>query len=225
MDEISIHALLTESDNQARLPCIPAELFQSTLSSRRATGIVYPDSAGPSLFQSTLSSRRATGLLTDAHPDENLFQSTLSSRRATDAPLWPGRWHPISIHALLTESDLGVRQRPEAVPQFQSTLSSRRATEKTSPLSLTVIFQSTLSSRRATGGSSLVPTAKTFQSTLSSRRATCPTVWKPAISAAFQSTLSSRRATGRFRSAPLAGRYFNPRSPHGERHASILRPA
>ena len=57
---ISIHALLTESDGWLAARSTSLMVFQSTLSSRRATGIVYPDSAGPSLFQSTLSSRRAT---------------------------------------------------------------------------------------------------------------------------------------------------------------------
>ena len=56
-----------------------------------------------------------------------------------------------------------------------------------------------------------------FQSTLSSRRATPDTLSSSRVEKKFQSTLSSRRATGRFRSVPLEGRYFNPRSPHGER--------
>ncbi len=82
-EDISIHALLAESDAYAEAGKDAAEVFQSTLSLRRATplgakvqhglaisihallaesdGIVYPDGAGPSLFQSTLSLRRATG--------------------------------------------------------------------------------------------------------------------------------------------------------------------
>ena len=58
------------------------------------------------VFQSTLSSRRATQPRC-ASCGERGFQSTLSSRRATAVsgarPVVP---HQISIHALLTESDL-----------------------------------------------------------------------------------------------------------------------
>ena len=82
--QISIHALLTESDitrhhlNFAQTISIHALLTESD-------GIVYPDGAGPSLFQSTLSSRRATRIV----------------RR-------DGTRGVISIHALLTESDYAV---------------------------------------------------------------------------------------------------------------------
>ena len=57
-----------------------------------------------------------------------IFQSTLSSRRATDYGLEDGREFSISIHALLTESDIWEPACGDGHIVFQSTLSSRRAT-------------------------------------------------------------------------------------------------
>ena len=56
------------------------------------------------------------------------FQSTLSSRRATSTRQRERRTHGISIHALLTESDMLYIQAVRGGALFQSTLSSRRAT-------------------------------------------------------------------------------------------------
>ena len=79
--EISIHALLTESDRAWPTPTWATLSFLSTLSLRRAT----------------------TDLVMCSSPAS--FLSTLSLRRATDHPwAFPRRWL-ISIHALLTESD------------------------------------------------------------------------------------------------------------------------
>ena len=170
--DISIHALLAESDRGPPRSLMRLNPFLSTLSLRRATNVAcgdwhklryfYPRSpcgerlkpccpAGPGMpFLSTLSLRRATRPAT--RPAQNLlnfyprspcgerqcpsrkmgrllpFLSTLSLRRATIQPhQGPGR-PPISIHALLAESD------PDAMPlttsplPFLSTLSLRRAT-------------------------------------------------------------------------------------------------
>ena len=213
---ISIHALLTESDAHSATREITCEKFQSTLSSRRATlprntvlsWMNYfnprsphgerPDTLSSSRvekkFQSTLSSRRAT------HPDSapgvgELFQSTLSSRRATGYGLVVDVDSNISIHALLTESDA-----------IDSPTDSCK-----------LLFQSTLSSRRATFSSRATTTPEEFQSTLSSRRATVSASSRLSILILFQSTLSSRRATGERAGRDFIQRYFNPRSPHGER--------
>ena len=126
-DEISIHALLAESDAAGCAGCA-ADIFLSTLSLRRATAAAI--AAGVLLYQflSTLSLRRATAKLAWEGKGE-LFLSTLSLRRATcikfflcavhSAYFYPrspcgerlphqqgikGRQH-ISIHALLAESD------------------------------------------------------------------------------------------------------------------------
>ena len=79
--EISIHALLTESDDRR-----------------------FYFSAFDLVFQSTLSSRRATRSIC-ALQVWNRFQSTLSSRRATPTEDTSSTETEISIHALLTESD------------------------------------------------------------------------------------------------------------------------
>ena len=124
-------------------------------------------------FQSTLSMRRATGVIR-AITVVQRFQSTLSMRRATYAAMLAVWTCQISIHALHEESDCseGFRSDNSAISihalheesdstdydaltqaqQFQSTLSMRRATWATSPVTpRTRTFQSTLSMRRATG--------------------------------------------------------------------------
>ena len=65
--------------------------------------------------------------------------------------------------------------------------------------------------------------ATRFQSTLSLRRATRRVYPKLASCCRFQSTLSLRRATTSLFSLPTRFRYFNPRSPCGER-PGIRRP-
>ena len=79
---ISIHALLAESDQVPPLAAPPAKQFLSTLSLRRATVSI------------ALNACCRHG-----------FLSTLSLRRATHEALHRGRLLPISIHALLAESD------------------------------------------------------------------------------------------------------------------------
>ena len=151
----------------------------------------------------------------------NIFQSTLSSRRATSGslllPLWmwyfnPRSPHgerrvhalcdftvfPISIHALLTESDpedLGpYMPNPDFNPRsphgerqshsvhhfcagrFQSTLSSRRATagaRSVRPVVYLISIHALLTESDRRNSDFRVP-SRLFQSTLSSRRATAP---------------------------------------------------
>ena len=125
-DNISIHALLAESDTPTLESLTPTQTFLSTLSLRRATRPVsalysvnryfYPRSpCGERLgtlrtvsvkktFLSTLSLRRATReqiLVQSAL----LFLSTLSLRRATYLEESESKPQSISIHALLAESD------------------------------------------------------------------------------------------------------------------------
>ena len=57
------------------------------------------------------------------------FQSTLSLRRATRSNGEAEFHHHISIHALLTESDVKKKTYRSSVFVFQSTLSLRRATK------------------------------------------------------------------------------------------------
>ncbi len=155
-------------------------------------------------------------------PDYNAngksFQSTLSSRRATLVNwIWDSRgW--ISIHALLTESDLyagysglhktnfnprsphGERLRSTVPCQSSFFISIHALLTESDQVVLYIgqqrfRFQSTLSSRRATWDSrGWEVWSSSFQSTLSSRRATIIIRIAPRV-LVFQSTLSSRRAT------------------------------
>ena len=79
-----------------------------------------------------------------------LFLSTLSLRRATPALHNILKLLPISIHALLTESDRNDFRRVSSSQEFLSTLSLRRATASHTNLPGKIIFLSTLSLRRAT---------------------------------------------------------------------------
>ena len=78
---ISIHALLAESDGGSGVGSWPRVIFLSTLSLRRATGLIF--------FFCRVS----------------LFLSTLSLRRATKITITVDDGTLISIHALLAESD------------------------------------------------------------------------------------------------------------------------
>ena len=104
--EISIHALLAESDSISPSRRQAAARFQSTLSLRRAT-LLSLRRAAVGRFQSTLSLRRATP---PAYPPSS-WQSYFNPRspcgeRPGRVLLGPHR-QDISIHALLAESDPG----------------------------------------------------------------------------------------------------------------------
>ena len=125
-ENISIHALLAESDAHSKQISCGCIKFLSTLSLRRATpskthttalrSNFYPRSpcgerpwpAGPqeeiNIFLSTLSLRRAT-ISGPRTCKGKLFLSTLSLRRATLYVNMPCAFDIISIHALLAESD------------------------------------------------------------------------------------------------------------------------
>ena len=103
-NNISIHALLAESDLGNVAVELPMWKFLSTLSLRRAT---------------RLSCRRL---------HSNAFLSTLSLRRATSLFCVGFCLGAISIHALLAESDKGTCNLLDAHRVFLSTLSLRRAT-------------------------------------------------------------------------------------------------
>ena len=146
---ISIHALLAESDTtrHCSLRCITK--FLSTLSLRRATRFgfgkrkldphFYPRSpcgerpekwqinVEECAFLSTLSLRRATRLQA-LRPRVRRFLSTLSLRRATWSVNNPPSSYTISIHALLAESDFIFLLPLVLISLFLSTLSLRRAT-------------------------------------------------------------------------------------------------
>ena len=191
-------------------------IFQSTLSVRRATGVVYAVDAGDcisihalrkesdrrvlvdapigALFQSTLSVRRATELSAASYAHDAVFQSTLSVRRATDDD-------PSSELPRVFQSTLSVRRatapapRENAKEKFQSTLSVRRATlNLDARLQFESISIHALRKESDRDGMRVERAGVEFQSTLSVRRATSLSGWSGRLDL-FQSTLSVRRAT------------------------------
>ena len=171
--EISIHALLAESDFEAGRAGMQAALFLSTLSLRRATS-TSAKRWMPTEFLSTLSLRRATGRFAK-RGGKAVFLSTLSLRRATNTgqPVrgLPSYFYPrspcgerrlsmsaaplarrISIHALLAESDI---QPQAAVLVAAISIHALLAESDLDVVSTTdqgIVFLSTLSLRRATRG-------------------------------------------------------------------------
>ena len=125
--DISIHALLAESDICAFWTALSRPLFLSTLSLRRATIISKTDRCTTIPFLSTLSLRRATRFYHETPARRRYFYprspcgerrssnfgktsiptflSTLSLRRATVGTSQVFQRIAISIHALLAESD------------------------------------------------------------------------------------------------------------------------
>ena len=128
----------------------------------------------------------------------------------------------ISIHALLTESDVSVLILGYSGSGFQSTLSLRRATLIVQILKIRdVLFQSTLSLRRATfpeSGSQLAKTisihALLAESDLDQQH--CAAV-RQVISIHALLAESDRNAARRHSDSD----YFNPRSPCGERLSRV----
>ena len=171
------------------------KIFQSTLSSRRATAAATPAAAAPSNFNPR--SPHGERLMVSAYWRMCCgFQSTLSSRRATRFLRQLPQQERISIHALLTESDVAGLPVGLFPGEFQSTLSSRRATLNNSArLRSEATFQSTLSSRRATvvSGPPLRAAAISIHALLTESDAVTP--YLKLNKRIFQSTLSSRRAT------------------------------
>ena len=147
--QISIHALLAESDGWSRWPNL------------------------------TLSAISIHALLaeSDVHRCADVVCAAISIHALlAESDLIRGfvaAQFIISIHALLAESDHLLRQGARRVRGFLSTLSLRRATFDTVLSIAGEKFLSTLSLRRATTGPAKSPsTAPTFLSTLSLRRAT-----------------------------------------------------
>ncbi len=152
--------------------CRLCNQFQSTLSMRRATSIVYIVRAQCGEFQSTLSMRRATIRQEMDSTNTNISIHALHEEsdiiRIVAVVLLKISIHAlheesdyssamtnvlrriISIHALHEESDRLAVGGTCYAAAFQSTLSMRRATNWNARHSNDVVFQSTLSMRRAT---------------------------------------------------------------------------
>ena len=149
ISNISIHALLAESDFRAVTVPDNGLAFLSTLSLRRATP--SPDAQLKKLHnfypRSPCGERQnSQGLLALF----TQFLSTLSLRRATKSRVFFAAFAAISIHALLAESDFSRTAFKTFSKIFLSTLSLRRATNPEKRCKRTTVFLSTLSLRRAT---------------------------------------------------------------------------
>ena len=105
--DISIHALLAESDTPRLSRVVPTPIFLSTLSLRRATGL----GRGPERGYVHFYPRSPCGERLFTHFRNKVpcrFLSTLSLRRATLVPHQQKCSDGISIHALLAESDINT---------------------------------------------------------------------------------------------------------------------
>ena len=237
-DDISIHALLAESDiQQASATPITAHFYPRSPCGERPGGQRIQHVDGADFYPRSPCGERP--LLSFFHLPAYPFLSTLSLRRATALPYALKTEFEISIHALLAESDQMFRFHFTSSDKFLSTLSLRRAT--------TALRQGLqgddISIHALLAESDRVPVRcwrldryfyprspcgerrfalrvcvafAQFLSTLSlrratsSRRASCSSV-------EFLSTLSLRRATRCLYTARAAAWHFYPRSPCGER--------
>ena len=118
VSDISIHALLAESDMAATMAALIRYIFLSTLSLRRATTIPQTSLVVIGTFLSTLSLRRATCLRPPRLGPLDISIHALLAE--SDLCLRPPRLGPldISIHALLAESDGPDRQRAGSGEDF-----------------------------------------------------------------------------------------------------------
>ena len=194
-------------------------------------------------FQSTLPARGATFAIFC-----KLFAQRISihaPRTGSDLRGWKRKFlQRISIHAPRTGSDgadalaawlggyfnprspHGERQQKTAdgktVKKFQSTLPARGATDIDNKLQVAFTFQSTLPARGATDAGVYIEIDASIsihapRTGSDARRASC---MKP--ESKFQSTLPARGATRLFCITTHIPCYFNPRSPHGERHTPSI---
>ena len=172
---ISIHALLAESD-----------LLQKPIAK---TGLT---------FLSTLSLRRATQSARRQLPERVISIHALLAESDERAHNYPQIAGYISIHALLAESDDNGYDGLSQVTVFLSTLSLRRATPNHDPYEgVGSIFLSTLSLRRATASMPLYMAIQDNfypRSPCGERRVKTQGTFNTST---FLSTLSLRRATRR----------------------------
>ena len=237
--DISIHALLAESDGMSFSDMYPYDNFypRSPCGERLVVNKQRPRSY---IFLSTLSLRRATFGKNKNAAESQKFLSTLSLRRATRQPAPCTAHGGISIHALLAESDEERLKRSARNTKYfypRSPCGERRACAIPDPLFCSISIHALLA--ESDYGFFNTNRGRTqFLSTLSLRRATSR-LFRQALCPLFLSTLSLRRATqlnlscsyapfisihallaesdGRYALQTAPYRNFYPRSPCGER--------
>ena len=226
-----------ERRSPTRTP-LALSLFQSTLPVWGATGPVGPVSpfgpisihaprvgsdgtlvergGRPMAFQSTLPVWGATCLPRSYTQGKSKFQSTLPVWGATGRDTGSLGASPISIHAPRVGSDEARTAAQQVYDVFQSTLPVWGATRDCRPYQQCQQFQSTLPVWGATGGVRVGAGARVFQSTLPVWGAT-PT--RPGPTPGEPISIHAPRVGSDSSSRPpeCPGRYFNPRSPCGER--------
>ena len=153
--DISIHALLAESDTKQPPIPAPRRPFLSTLSLRRATRWVRSRRRRSADFYPRSPCGERPGKIRILNDILNFYPRSPCGER----PIWvlqSWEFSTISIHALLAESD-EIVSRSSMSCQFLSTLSLRRATRsKTLSRQSRSRFLSTLSLRRATIGPQII---------------------------------------------------------------------
>ena len=236
---ISIHALLAESDRQRRPKPVRNPPFLSTLSLRRATRPVQAATLLPRKFLSTLSLRRATQaiprfFLASIH----FYPRSPCGERPMDYPV-TGVLFDISIHALLAESDLQYDRGNQELNNFypRSPCGERPPLADGAQADATISIHALLAESdsscclwlenrqyfypRSPCGERLRKTQRpyvkdSFLSTLSLRRAT--TVIKPTAQLEIISIHALLAESDRLPTFRGSGRlHFYPRSPCGER--------
>ena len=169
------------------------------------------------IFLSTLSLRRATGIIDIINNIINDFYPRSPCGERPEAVTTLEGGSDISIHALLAESDTTITIICIALKKFLSTLSLRRATDTSSLMQCQVKFLSTLSLRRATARreSRQQPAGISIHALLAESDE--PATRRNNKNNIFLSTLSLRRATNCTSIGRPKRLYFYPRSPCGER--------
>ena len=180
----------------------------------------------PLVFLSTLSLRRATRLgCILGHFGQHFYPRSPCGERPLGT-VNADRLQPISIHALLAESDLypALSCRPHAAISIHALLA------ESDPVHLLVQppvteFLSTLSLRRATRQIDAVRLAGlNFYPRSPCGERPAPLADGAQADATFLSTLSLRRATDCLTGSHYCEPYFYPRSPCGERPARHVSP-
>ena len=198
-------------------------IFLSTLSLRRATFFANVKNVWDHVFLSTLSLRRATTMRPWMQAAMTYFYPRSPCGERHGAELDIHHNFPISIHALLAESDsAGQAEKPGNRDFYPRSPCGERPSARSLVASLSRQFLSTLSLRRATAGQ-FCP-GRTFQISIhallaESDRHCADTLWfRRHIS--IHALLAESDAIGR-RGRAARGNFY-PRSPCGERLWVIL---
>ena len=130
IQQISIHALLAESDTWARGSRVTYVEFLSTLSLRRATEQSSSYSAYLEISIHALLAESDSRTKTISAEVGDFYPRSPCGERHKISTIRITREGTISIHALLAESDNGSKRQTYHRYEFLSTLSLRRATSQ-----------------------------------------------------------------------------------------------